>query len=409
MIRKKSRFFVLFGVLLTLVLTGCLERVEINKLGIVSGLGIDKIDDHYQVTAQILNPSAISGKSSSSLPVYSLTAEGDSIHEAYKKLDQMTSTALSLSHLNVMVINEAFAEDGFSPLLNFALRRTDIRPDITFVVAKDESAKDVLSVVTALDLIPSAQLNVISKVPSYTQRLTSYNLYEVVDMVNGNSINVVLNAVSIHREETQLNAQTSGADGSSGQTNASGSSIDNIHDMTVPVQLRFEHLAVFQGDRLAGFISDKEAQLYNMIVHGHKRYDMVARIEDEYYTSVGFTEVKSTISTNLAQNEATIKIELGAIIIENTYPIDLTNTENLTVMSEHLKKQFEAEIHPFVEKVQTEMRSDIFGVGGKAYYQENKLWNEHEGYWAEQFPDLRIHIEVDVKINSVGEIGNVTL
>jgi len=392
-----------------LTLSGCLERVEINKMGIVAGLAIDKNEDHYVVTAQILNPAAISGKSGNSLPVYSLKAEGRSIHEAYKKLDQLTSTALSLSHLNVMVINEEFAEAGFAPLLNFSLRRTDIRPDISFVVAKEASASEILSVVTALDMIPAAQLDVLSKVPSYTQRLSSYNLYEVVDMVNGNSINVVLNAVSIHREEAHLNEETQGEDGEKGKTEKNGSTVDNIHDITVPVQLRFEHLAVFQNDKLVGFIDDYEAQLYNIVTGVHKRYDMVTQIEEEYYTSVGFTEVKTKLTTDLAQNEATIKINLGAIIIENTYPIDFTNTENLKVMSEHLKEHFETDMNDFIEKVQTELKSDIFGIGGKAYYHENKLWKEKEGYWSDIFPELTIHLEVEVEINSVGEIGNVTL
>lgn len=390
-------------------LTGCLEPIAINKLGIVAGLAVDKTDDSYLVTIQILNPSAIAGASTNELPVYSLTAEGKSIHEAYKKLDEATSTALSLSHLNVIVINEEFAKAGFSPLLNFALRRFDIRPDITIVVAKEDSASDVLSVVTALEIIPASQIDISNMVASRTARLTSYNLYETVDMVNTNAINTVLNAVTIHRLHDHLDEEVERKNATTGQTSANGSTLDNVLDITLPVQLRIEHLAVFQGDKLIGFINDAEAQLYNMIMGISKRYDIVTSIEKEYYTSFGVTQIKSSITTDLANNEATIKLDLSGVIFENTYPIDLTNVENLTAMSEHLKHSLEQDINHFVHKVQTELKSDIFGIGGKAHNQENKVWKEKEGYWSDLFPELTLNIEVKLEVSSVGEIGNVTL
>ncbi|MCL1991047.1 MAG: Ger(x)C family spore germination protein [Defluviitaleaceae bacterium] len=390
-------------------LTGCLEPVEINKLGIVSGLAVDQTDDGYIVTAQILNPAAISGKTTNALPVYSLKAEGTSIHEAYKKLDDMQSAALSLSHLNVMVINEAFAEAGFAPLLNFSLRRFDVRPDISIVVAKDAAASDILNVITALDLIPANQINISNRVPSRTERLTSYNLYETVDMVNTNTINTVLNAVTLHREQTQLDEDHQLEAGMGNQATQNGSTLNNILDITVPVQLRFEHLAVFQGDKLVGFMNDAEAQLYNMVLGDFKRYDIVTKIEEDYYTSFGVTKIDSKITTDLAQNEATLQLSLSGLIFENTYPIDLTNQENLVVISEHLKSSLAQDMTDFVNKVQTELKSDIFGIGGKAYYQEHHVWKEKEGYWSELFPELTLNIEIELEVNSVGEIGNVTL
>ena len=392
-----------------IVLTGCLESVELNKLGIVAGIAIDKTGDTYTVTLQIINPSAMAGESQNALPINNLKAEGDSIHEAFSKIRQLISSALYLSHLNVIIINEEFAKTGFSSILNFALRHADIRPDISIIVAKDDSAASILNVLTDLDMIPSAQLNISSRISSHTPRLTSSNLYETVDMVNTDRINCVLNAVSIYREDDHLEEEIKRKDGSEGKTSSSGSTIDNILDITSPVQLRIEHLAAFQGDKLAGFLNSYEAQFYNMVMGDKKRYIVVAKIEEDYYTSVRMPEVKSKISTDLANNEATIKMDVKAVILENTYPIDLTNTENLVVMSEHVKSKFEKDMHDFIEKVQTELKTDIFGIGGKAHHQENEVWQEKEGYWSEIFPELTINLEVELEISSVGEIGNVTL
>jgi len=390
-------------------LTGCLERVELNKIGIVTGFGINKTEDGYLVTAQILNPAVIAGETQNALPVYTLTAEGKTIHDAVSRVGQIMSSGFFLSHLNVIVIDEEFAKAGFAPFLNFALRHSEIRPDISIIVAKDNCANDVLNVVTGLDRIPAAQLNVSSMINSHTGRLANYNLYDVVDMVNGNTLNVVLNAVSIHHDKKHMDDMVNQNGGTQGQTSNNGSTIDNILDIATPVQLRIEHLAVFQSDKFVGYLDSDEAQLYNIIMGENKRYVLVTEIEEDYYTSARVNKVETKITTDLEKNEATIKLNMSAMILENTYPVDLTNEENLTAMSEHLKKQFESDINPFIKKVQKELKSDIFGISGKAYHQEYKLWKEKEGYWTELFPELNINVEVELNINSVGEIGNVTL
>lgn len=396
-------------ILSSIATTGCLERVDLNHLGIVSGIAIDKTDDGYTVTTQILNPAVITGNLTNALPVYSLSEEGRSIEEAYRKLDQITSSALFLSHLSVVVIDEEFAKAGFAPVLNFSLRHAEIRPDFTVVVAKGERAADVLDVITALDMIPAAKLDVLSMIPAHTGRLTSYNLYEIVDIVNTNAINTVLNAVSIKRKEDHISEHMDQTNGTEGAETYNGSTLDNILDINPPVKLQIEHLAVFEGDKLVGFIDGYEAQLYNIIMCEQKQYAFVTDIEDYYVSTLVSTPIQSEITTDLTNKQATIKLSLDAIILENTYPIDLTNPENLTVMSEHVQKQVEQDLLSFVDKVQTELKSDIFGIGRKAYTREHEVWQEIEGYWPEIFPEITINIDIELNIDSIGEVGNVTL
>ena len=400
---KKILFSTIILVSTILMLTGCLERIEVNKLAIVAALGIDKTDDGYTVTVQILNPTAITGERGNSLPVYSLQSEGRSIHEAYKKLDQITTSALSLSHLNVIIVDEKFAEAGISPILNFALRRDDIRPDITILVAKDATATEILSVVTTLDMIPAAQIDVAQFINTRTARLTNYNLYEVVDMVNTESSNVVLNAVSLYYAEDEKSEKAVE------KVKKTGSTADNLNNIKAPVQLRIEHLAVFQEEKLVGFLDSAEAQLYNMVKGTYKRYDIVAPIGEDYYISFDTDELKSKITTDLANNEATISMKIKGLIQENTSPADFTNQDNLDAAAAVLKTQFESDMEAFIAKLQGELKSDVFGIGGKAHAQENKLWKETAGYWKEIFPELNIKLEIELEINSVGEIINVTL
>lgn len=396
--KKFKKITACFLVLLLTIstLAGCLERIELNKIGMVSGLGIDLEEDgSYTVTAQTLKPTSLAGNNSA-LPVYSLQAKGDTIHEAFQRIDQLATTALFLAHLNVIVVNEALAESGLSPVLNFALRHNDVRPDINILVAKDTTASDVLNVLITLDIPPAGELDIYTNmIHTHTARLVTYHLYEVVDMVNTNTINVVLNAVSIHYEDEDKKKDAG--------------NVKNVQTITPNAQLRIEHLAVFKEDQIQGFLNNSQAQLYNMALGDHKRYSLQTRIEEEYYVSAEVTSTKSKIETDLNNNQATLNIELVARIVENAYPIDLTTQDNLDVMADYLQQQVEKDFTDFITYVQQELGTDIFGIGGKAYYQEHHTWSEVKGYWEELFPELEITINLDLKIDSVGEIGNVTL
>ncbi|MBH9787576.1 Ger(x)C family spore germination protein, partial [Clostridioides difficile] len=41
--------------ILTLLLSGCWSKRELNELAIVVALGIDKIDEEYEITVQIVD------------------------------------------------------------------------------------------------------------------------------------------------------------------------------------------------------------------------------------------------------------------------------------------------------------------------------------------------------------------
>lgn len=378
-------------------LTGCLERTELNKLGIVSGIGIDLEEDGYNVTVQILNPASLANNSSA-LPVYSLQAKGDSISEAFQRVDQQTATALFLPHLNVIVVNEKLAEEGINPVLNFALRHTNIRPDINILVAKETSANHILNVLTSVDTPPAGELDISTNmIFTHTARLVDLNLYEIVDMVNTDTTHVVLNAVSTQHENEQKHEIKD--DGN----------MKNVQTITPNAQLRIEHLAVFKEDKIIGYLDDNQAQLYNILMDDHKRYVMRTTIEEEYYVVAEITQTSTKIKTDLANNSATIDIDLTAMIVENTYNIDLTTIDNLNTMAEHLGRQLDEDLHEFVNHIQQDLQTDILGIGGKAYYKEHHVWEEVQGYWEERFPELDITINLNFEIDAVGEIGNVTL
>ena len=101
------------------ILSGCAKKVEISQLGIVSGVGIDNTDSGYLMTALVGNPSSVAGNQFNTLPVYSISAEGKTLFEAYRELSTLTAQVLYLPHISVIVISEEIAKEGIDPVLDF--------------------------------------------------------------------------------------------------------------------------------------------------------------------------------------------------------------------------------------------------------------------------------------------------
>ena len=177
---------------------GCAHKIEITQLGIVAGFGIDKTENGYSLTAQIVNPSSIAGNHQNTLPVFTISAEGTSIFEAYRRLSTLTSKVLYLPHLSVIVIDEEIANNGINVIIDAVLRNSQIRPNITLFVAKGVESKQILKVLVPNDNIPINRLDSLSNMCHIcSSREVNYNFYDVSQMVNAKGSNLVLNAVSI--------------------------------------------------------------------------------------------------------------------------------------------------------------------------------------------------------------------
>ena len=112
--QKKIHWTVLLFFTLS-VLTGCWSKRELNELAICVGLGIDKAEDGYYVTVQIINPGELSGKNRSGRSeVITSRVKGETIFEALRKLSTVSPRKIYMSHLHQVVFGEELAREGIS-------------------------------------------------------------------------------------------------------------------------------------------------------------------------------------------------------------------------------------------------------------------------------------------------------
>ncbi|CUP75363.1 Spore germination protein B3 precursor [Turicibacter sanguinis] len=384
-----KRWLFLMSVLVCL--SGCAHKVEMSQLGIVSGFGIDKIEDRYRLTAQVVNPSSIAGNQHDTLSIFSVSAEGETLYDAYRELNTLTSKVLYLPHLSVIVLDEEIAKDGINTVLDFVLRNAAIRPNITVAIANNAPAADILHVLIPSDQIPITQLDSLSNMcVKCTGRQVNYNLYQVSERVNAEGDNIVLNSVAII-----------------GDGISQGEKIENILQVEPPTQLQIDSLAAFKSDKLVGYLDSEEAEYYNLLVGNSKRYVLNTVIDETYKVAYEARDTKVEIKPNLDEKKVKVECKVSGILMENEYPINLMEPKNISILQSYFEETLKKDLMDFISKTQQELQSDILGVGSKIHQKDPKKWAAVNGYWEEIYPTLEFEVDVKIEINSVGDIANL--
>ena len=382
---------VLLCFFICLCLGGCSKKIEISRLGVVAGVGIDKTETGYLMTAQVINPTSVAGNHHDTLPIITIQAEGSTIYESYSRLANLTSKVLYIPHLSVIVIDENIARDGINDVLDLALRDVEIRPNITLMVSKDEMASTVLSTLSPNEEIPIIQLNTLNNMcPDCTGRQVEYNLYDVINMLNGKGTELVLNSVQLKGND--LNE---------------GEDISNILESNSPVQLEVSYLSVFQDDKMVGYLDSHEAIYYNVLMDNVKRYIITAKRDNQYNIVFEARNTKTDIKPDIDNRKVSIKCEVSGYIMENQYPIDLTKPDNINMVETYIAEAMKDNLSQLITKTQTELKSDIIGIGSKIHMKEPKKWAKVQGYWQEIYPTLTFDVEVKINIISVEDVQNL--
>lgn len=131
---KNKKIFIL--ILVILLLTGCSDYRELTDMAIISNLGIDKVDEEFHITVQILNSKSNSNddskKNSSEVILYN--SKGKTIHEALRNTTLESPKKLYVGHLESIIISERIAKSNISELFDFILRDPEITKDANILM-----------------------------------------------------------------------------------------------------------------------------------------------------------------------------------------------------------------------------------------------------------------------------------
>lgn len=115
--------------IIILLLSGCHSYIELNDLGIIQIIGLEKINNNYKLTTSIIEN--IDKDNNITYSIYNI--EGNNIPELFDKLSLNLNKKIYLSHLDTLIINDSINSNELENIINFFLNNNESRNDFLII------------------------------------------------------------------------------------------------------------------------------------------------------------------------------------------------------------------------------------------------------------------------------------
>ncbi|WP_423800585.1 Ger(x)C family spore germination protein [Neobacillus sp. SAB-20_R2A] len=391
------KFLLLVSICSLILLTSCWNRRELNQLGIVIGMGIDKADGKYLVTTQVVNPSEIAASigSGGNTPVVVYQEKGATLFEAIRRTTTESPRKLYFSHLRLLVFGEEFSKNGIGKSLDLLSRDPEFRTDFYITIAKNSQAGDVLKVLTAIEKIPVQQL--------YDSLLTSEKQWAPTLPITLDQLNSELIDAGKDVKLTGLMIN--------GPLQA-GESLGKYQQSQAETYLQFDEVGVFKKDKLLGWLSTDESKGLNYALGNVKSTIITVPCPEKGLASIKLIHTKTELKTKVSDGKPTGHIKITAAgklgdVYCNT--LDLSKPETISQLERKAEKKMKDNILKALHASQKKYKLDPFGFGEAARRDNPDFWHSVKNDWQQIFERMPVNVEVTVKVHDVGMIKNSPL
>ncbi len=363
-----------------LSLSGCWDSKELNEIGIVTGIAIDRDQKTEEIilTQQTLNPATLNIAIGAPGPnVKNHESRGNTIFEAVRDGTQDFDRKKFFNHNKIIIINEKVAREGVLSILDVFIRDHEGRGLTLLSIARGVEARELLAEEPqGIGRYQAIHLEEMMENYRYNQKSSKVNIINFFEKELEEGINPVMGV--LEKEET--NAKLTG-------------------------------IAIFKKDKLIGYLDEIETRGYNWVIGEiHNAAITMPSLKNE--NELVLLETlggDSRIIPNIAGNEISFTIEsrIEVSLAEQQSKEEYDPYENLEYLKQvenKTKKVIEKEMKMAIEKVQKEYQADIFGFGRQLFKENPSKWKEVKENWDEIFSNAAYTIKIDVDIKHTGLI-----
>jgi Ger(x)C family germination protein len=368
-----------------LTLTGCWDRVEIERNAFILGIGLDtsekaeQHEDRVMVTYQIALPSAMMGPSGqgegggeqANSSTLNISIEEKNLIAAEQALMATLNQVPDYSHLQLVIFGEALAEKGIGRYIDFFFRDPRTRQRTKVAVAKGKASE-------------------IFKIQPKTVKSTSQYVSDLLDENEKRSLMIIM-PIDFGIMQRHF--------------------IRNI-DVCLPCvtlkrdTLSLEGAGVFNGDKLTAWLTGSEVMSLKWL-HGQPAKGVIDISDDRSQVgniSIKIIDNKVSITPVLNDNRFILKLkmevegDIAEIQIERVSTYDIKFIRNI----ENLAKQKIMRSCRDVFNKLTEYKSDCIEFGRRVHNYYPDFWEKNKNNWKEYFVNSTLELDVDFKIRRVG-------
>ena len=343
-----------------LFITGCYDNVELNKLSIISGIGIDYIDNEYVLTYEIYNDNK--SENTGELISDTITGKGSTISEAFNNANLKTSKKDFFAHLKLVIISENLINGHFKEINDYLIRDTDIREEFYLVVSNGNSPEEILKHTSTKHPVASEYIVKLLNNEKYNNSLPTKEIYQkILSKLIGGQTDIILNSISI---------------------------IDD--------HLSLSNSYMFKGYNMLTKLDKHNSSLYTLLAFNNTGISY----QKEYDNNLFIINICNT-KTNIDVESSSIKlkVDLEAKVLENNPNLNLKDTDTYNMLNNDFSTIIKDDIYNFIKMIQSK-KSDVLGFQELYYKSKNK---DNKKLWE----TADIEVDINLKINYKGFIFEV--
>jgi spore germination protein KC len=384
-VRRKTmkKLIALVLVFNTIFFSGCWDSRELNELGLVMAVGVDKKKggDLYTVTVQVAKPSSAAGQGGKSgggdQPVWVGSAQGKTIFEAIRNIAKFSSRRIMWAHNNIIIIGESLAEEDITPVVDFFTMNPELRMKTWVAIAHGE-AKPYVEAKTGVENIPAISMAELFRYHELPAESVSTDMVTLFRDFKSESKQPLVSALNKQGEDEKAGDES---------------------------QIELEGAAVFKGSKLIGWTSPEETRGIAWLRNEMNKAVIVLTDvgQKKQKISVELDDTKVKINAEIGEELPIINIEVKARgdIAEIDAAADITIEQLKSMVKKEAEKEIKREINLGLEKVQKEFKSDVLGFGRVVHVADKKEWYKRiDNKWEEMYPQLSVNVNVTVEIDS---------
>ena len=135
----KNKILIIFAILVTLfTTTSCINYAELNEIGIINSMGINKKNDKYIINVNMLTPNENSINKS-----IKYETSGSSITDAFNNLYLTTSKKVNLSHIELLILSKNLEKEDYINIKDFFLSQKNSRNNFNIIILENYSESNI--------------------------------------------------------------------------------------------------------------------------------------------------------------------------------------------------------------------------------------------------------------------------
>lgn len=399
-------------------------QARLNMRAIVTGLAIDKVDDKYEVTAQIVKTSPSTESGGEKATVNFVSDNDETVIGAISKLSYKTGKTSAFSHTNFIIIGKDILEEDLTQTLDYFMR-DNITNDSMLLLMAEEKACDEIKKTKDIELSIAIGLQ---KVFMYREKEGDGVMNSILEFMKDSKESSGTSVVSLlslekndeQSEDNPAGGESSGSSGSMGSSSSTGSSSSSDSSGESGTEdggeqgggSKYQYfkaqteLGCFVDGKYVGKLEKDEVLGYMLANKKATIDDIYAEDFDKSVLNAKRVGVKIKDKTNKLKIryendipclDLTVKIKNSAIYeIQSEEFIDAPIDAEFNEIKNGLKKKIAENISKCFEKSK-ELKADIWGaylLAKKYHYkQTNKYYNSREEFLSAL--KLNVIVEID--------------